>query len=209
MIVLVGLLKQIAQSGFCSLTAMFFLYVVGVFVVAAILHPQEFFDVLHGFLYFLAIPCTSMLLIFYSLANLHVVSWGTREEYKPPSLETSSPKTSTPKKGRKGILSYSKNNNDKNYSSDFTFSFGNMFRCVCCPKPETKQEEILSVIVEKIEDLEYAFRNRDDDDDEDDRSVERDQRQPGNFINRQMSEMPNFSSLDIEGIRCTYMVYYN
>ena len=44
---------------------------------------QEFRCILHGFLYFLAVPSMSMLLIFYSLANLHVVSWGTREAPKP------------------------------------------------------------------------------------------------------------------------------
>ena len=44
---------------------------------------QEFKCILHGFLYFLAVPSMSMLLIFYSLANLHVVSWGTREAPKP------------------------------------------------------------------------------------------------------------------------------
>ena len=44
---------------------------------------QEFRCLLHGFLYFLAVPSMSMLLVFYSLANLHVVSWGTREAPKP------------------------------------------------------------------------------------------------------------------------------
>ena len=42
-------------------------------------HMQEFMCVLHGFMYFLAIPSMSMLLMIYSLGNLHVTSWGTRE----------------------------------------------------------------------------------------------------------------------------------
>lgn len=78
-IVLVGLFKQIVESNFCSMTAGFFLFVVGVFLLAALLHPQEFFNVVYGFFYFLAIPCMSMLLMFYSFGNLNVVSWGTRE----------------------------------------------------------------------------------------------------------------------------------
>lgn len=44
---------------------------------------QEFWCILHGFLYFLAIPSMSMLLMLYSIGNLHVVSWGTRETPKP------------------------------------------------------------------------------------------------------------------------------
>ena len=40
---------------------------------------QEFYCILHGALYFLAVPSMSMLLIIYSICNMHVVSWGTRE----------------------------------------------------------------------------------------------------------------------------------
>ena len=35
--------------------------------------------ILHGVLYFLAVPSMSMLLIFYSVGNMHNVNWGTRE----------------------------------------------------------------------------------------------------------------------------------
>ncbi|XP_041374203.1 chitin synthase chs-2-like [Gigantopelta aegis] len=201
MIVLVGLLKQIAQSGFCSLTAMFFLYVVGIFIIAAMLHPQEFLDVVYGFLYFLAIPCTSMLLVFYSLANLHVVSWGTREEYKPPQLEEKSQVVTNDKKKKKKKAAWlhANHEDDRNYSSDYTFSFGNMLRCVCCPRPDTKQQDLMNVIVEKIEDLEYAFRNPDDDDAVE---SEEDQGQQRYTAGAYKNEMPKFSSLDFEGVRC-------
>ena len=40
---------------------------------------QECVCVLHGFVYFLAIPSMSMLLMIYSLGNLNDVSWGTRD----------------------------------------------------------------------------------------------------------------------------------
>ncbi|XP_076459247.1 chitin synthase chs-1-like isoform X2 [Babylonia areolata] len=83
MLVMVGLLKQAGEFGFCSITTIFVLSVVSIFLLAAIVHPQEFTCILHGFLYFLSVPSMSMLLIFYSLANLHVVSWGTREGPKP------------------------------------------------------------------------------------------------------------------------------
>ena len=47
--------------------------------MAAILHPQEFFCIVPGLLYFLLIPSMYMFMIIYALTNLHVVNWGTRE----------------------------------------------------------------------------------------------------------------------------------
>ena len=40
MLVLVGLLKQAAENGFCSVTTVFLCFVAGVFVLSAFLHPQ-------------------------------------------------------------------------------------------------------------------------------------------------------------------------
>ena len=47
---------------------------------------QEFWCLLHGCLYFLAIPAMSMVLMLYSLGNLHVVTWGTRENKQPTGM---------------------------------------------------------------------------------------------------------------------------
>lgn len=44
---------------------------------------QEFTCIFHGLLYFVSVPSMSLLLVIYSLGNLHVVSWGTREAAKP------------------------------------------------------------------------------------------------------------------------------
>ena len=79
MIVLVGVCIQMSEQGTCSPPFIFFMYVAGTFILAAILHPQEFFCVVHGFTYFLAIPSMYMLLIIYGICNLNEVSWGTRE----------------------------------------------------------------------------------------------------------------------------------
>ncbi|WAR10593.1 CHS2-like protein [Mya arenaria] len=79
MIVIVGLLRQAAEFGICSVTTAFLIFVAGVFVLAAFIHPQEFWCIIHGFLYFLAIPSMSMILMLYALGNLNNVSWGTRE----------------------------------------------------------------------------------------------------------------------------------
>ena len=43
------------------------------------LFVKEFTCLMHGLLYFVAIPSMSMLLFLYSIGNLHNVSWGTRE----------------------------------------------------------------------------------------------------------------------------------
>ena len=43
------------------------------------LAPQEFWCVVPGIIYLLCIPSMYLLLIIYSITNLNVVSWGTRE----------------------------------------------------------------------------------------------------------------------------------
>ena len=52
---------------------------VGSFFIAACLHPQEFWCIVPGIIYLLCIPSMYLLLIIYSITNLNVVSWGTRE----------------------------------------------------------------------------------------------------------------------------------
>ncbi|XP_055339355.1 chitin synthase chs-2-like [Paramacrobiotus metropolitanus] len=79
MAVIVGTAIQINDDGWGSPSAIFLIALVGSFFSAAILHPQEFFCIGHGFLYFLSIPAMYLLLMIYSLCNLNVVSWGTRE----------------------------------------------------------------------------------------------------------------------------------
>lgn len=50
-----------------------------IFLIAAALHPKEFHNLVFGVLYFLWVPSGFLVLVIYSLCNLHVVSWGTRE----------------------------------------------------------------------------------------------------------------------------------
>ncbi|XP_026203077.1 chitin synthase chs-1-like [Anabas testudineus] len=49
------------------------------YLITAILHPQEFGLVVHGLLYVLCIPSAQLLLSIYSMVNMNNVSWGTRE----------------------------------------------------------------------------------------------------------------------------------
>ena len=59
----------------------------GVFILSAILHPQEFLDLLPGLLYYITIPSGYLLLMIYSMVNMNIVSWGTRETTKQAKVE--------------------------------------------------------------------------------------------------------------------------
>ncbi|XP_061164529.1 chitin synthase chs-2-like [Saccostrea echinata] len=154
MVVLVGLLVEAAGAGLCSVTTLFLLFVAGVFVVSALLHPQEFFCVLHGFLYFLSIPSMSMLLMIYSLGNLHVVSWGTRETKvaAPPPQQGNQPTQQNKVQSWLNKLGVG----DNAGTSDYTFSCGNLLRCVCCPHTSASHTEDMRfrAILERLDDIE-------------------------------------------------------
>ncbi|XP_061189192.1 chitin synthase-like [Saccostrea echinata] len=123
MVVLIGLIKEGVESQFCSVTTVFFCFVAGVFVVAALIHPQEFTCIFHGLLYFLAVPSMSMLLILYSLGNMHNINWGTREN-----------KTAA---GQDVVI------RKKNKLEGQTCSIGDWCRCMLCVREiqEESQEE--------------------------------------------------------------------
>ncbi|XP_060948473.1 chitin synthase chs-2-like [Limanda limanda] len=50
-----------------------------IYIITAILHPQEAHLVFYGFLYILCVPSAYLLLTIYSMVNMNNVSWGTRE----------------------------------------------------------------------------------------------------------------------------------
>ncbi|KAI0226978.1 hypothetical protein LSAT2_022567 [Lamellibrachia satsuma] len=77
--VTVGIVVQTAQDTWTSPNAMFIMIVVGIFTLAGFLHPEEFMCLVPGILYFLCIPSGFILLFIYSMVNMNVVSWGTRE----------------------------------------------------------------------------------------------------------------------------------
>lgn len=79
MAVLVGMLMQISEDGFLAPSTIFLFIVAGEIIVAGIVHPQEFLCLLKGPIYYVTIPSMYLLLIIYSVCNLNVVVWGTRE----------------------------------------------------------------------------------------------------------------------------------
>jgi len=79
MMVLVGIILQLSEDGWSSPSSMFLLLTAFTFIFAACLHPQEFWCLPTGLVYYLTVPSMYLLLIIYSVCNLNNVSWGTRE----------------------------------------------------------------------------------------------------------------------------------
>ncbi|XP_052072424.1 chitin synthase chs-2-like [Mytilus californianus] len=124
-IVLIGVTRDAVNEGWCSITTVFLLFVAGIFVITALLHPKELFCLIPGLLYFVAIPSMSMLMFFYSIGNMHVVSWGTRE-YEQVS------------KSNKEIM-----------DSGYFCSFGNFISCMLCADNSYKKEDFLNAEMNK------------------------------------------------------------
>lgn len=77
--VTVGIVVQTSQDSWTSPNAMFIMIITCIFVTAGVLHPEELMCLVPGVLYFLCIPSGFLLLFIYSMVNMNVVSWGTRE----------------------------------------------------------------------------------------------------------------------------------
>ena len=73
----------VKEATIFSPLAISFVTFVLVYVVSALLHPQEAHLIVYGLLYMLAIPSAYLLLAIYSIVNMNNVSWGTRETAAP------------------------------------------------------------------------------------------------------------------------------
>ncbi|ESO82502.1 hypothetical protein LOTGIDRAFT_91642, partial [Lottia gigantea] len=158
MLVVVGLIKQAADNGFCSVSTIFLVAVCGLFFITSLLHPQEFTCILHGFLYFLSIPSMSMLLMIYSLGNLHVVSWGTRESPKPVTSETGQ----QIKKKFSNPLVRIWNNFSGSSDAQGMSSLGGLFNCTCCSTTEIHQnDEKINQVMDRLDAMEENKKHQD------------------------------------------------
>lgn len=139
-----------------SPSTIFFVLMISIFTVAAILHPREFSCFLSFPIYLLCIPSMYLLLTLYSLINLNVVSWGTRESASPQSPSPPSKTGSCPGKqqeaGKSGNNSKHKsgegnpfqllhlnntihaahNSTKSSLAASISLSFGNLFQCLFC-----------------------------------------------------------------------------
>ncbi|XP_041836604.1 chitin synthase 1 [Melanotaenia boesemani] len=73
---------MVMQGTFLTPTGLFLVSMTVMYLVTAILHPQEFGMIIYGLMYFICIPSGYLLLTIYSLVNMDNVSWGTRESNK-------------------------------------------------------------------------------------------------------------------------------
>ncbi|XP_071149954.1 chitin synthase chs-2-like [Mytilus edulis] len=146
MIVMIGVVKDAIEEGLCSMTTIFIIFVAGVFVVSALIHPKEFFCIIPGLLYFVAIPSMSMLMFLYSIGNLHIVSWGTRET-KETTDNTKPDKKFKPEKEEKGYFC----------------SLGKFFSCMFCPTNDYNKDDFLySNMMNEVRDVREIMKDKEE-----------------------------------------------
>lgn len=75
-------------------SSMFVIIMALIYIITAIMHPQECRLVFYGLLYILCIPSAYLLLTIYSMVNMNNVSWGTRET-KPAGGAAAKPTATT------------------------------------------------------------------------------------------------------------------
>uniref|UniRef100_A0A8C2WT54 chitin synthase n=1 Tax=Cyclopterus lumpus TaxID=8103 RepID=A0A8C2WT54_CYCLU len=73
---------MVIQGTFLTPTGLFLVSMAIMYSVTAILHPEEWGMIIYGLMYFICIPSGYLLLTIYSLVNMHIVTWGTRESNK-------------------------------------------------------------------------------------------------------------------------------
>lgn len=78
-VVLVGIIQTIVTDYLLNPSLLFIVIVSGCFVFAGIIHLYEFTTLVHGVLFYLCVPAGYLVLTIYSICNMHIVSWGTRE----------------------------------------------------------------------------------------------------------------------------------
>lgn len=149
MAVIVGTALQLGEDGIGSPSAIFLISLSGSFFIAATLHPQEFWCIVPGLIYLLCIPSMYLLLIIYSITNLNVVSWGTREvavkKTKKELAEERKVAESANKKAKKdgvwGLLLRGQQADQGEEEGGVDFSLGNVLRIMLfTQKKENSQE---------------------------------------------------------------------
>ena len=82
-VVLIGIMLQIAEDGWLAPSTLLFFVVAGQMIIAGLLHPREVSCLICGIIYYITVPSMYMLLIIFSVFNIHNVTWGTRDSKAP------------------------------------------------------------------------------------------------------------------------------
>ncbi|CAH1795257.1 unnamed protein product [Owenia fusiformis] len=153
MAVFVGILIQITQDSIFSPNAIFIIGMAIIFTVAGLLHPQEILCLPPGLLYYITIPSAYILLVVYSMCNLNIVSWGTREVAKTKSekereakqKKVEKVKETTVMDGVMGMIAL---------PSDDTACCGIRQCCKCCDNTQAlQQQQLMTQIMIKLENM--------------------------------------------------------
>ncbi|XP_030597626.1 chitin synthase chs-2-like [Archocentrus centrarchus] len=86
--------SMIKEQTILTPSSIFVIAMALIYIITAVMHPQEFPLLFYGFLYILCIPSAYLLLTIYSMVNMNNVSWGTRET--KPAAGTAPPPTTIP-----------------------------------------------------------------------------------------------------------------
>ena len=160
MAVIVGTALQLGEDGLGSPSAIFLISLSGSFFIAALLHPQEFWCVVPGLMYLLCIPAMYLLLTIYSITNLHVVSWGTREvavkkskkELEEEKKQAAVQQKKAKKEGLWGLLLNGSDNDEEEGGVDI--AIGNVLRLMMFThKKESQERDQLVRIAESLDQL--------------------------------------------------------
>lgn len=160
MAVLVGIMLQINEDGPLAPSSLFFFVVAGEMIIAAFLHPQEFGCLPAGVVYYVTVPSMYLLLIVYSIFNLNVVSWGTREvAQKKTKLEMEKEKIAAEEEKKKAkkkpfwnFIQREKSAEEEEGSLEF--SLAGLFKCMLCTHTKGGEEKVqLMRIADSLEKL--------------------------------------------------------
>merc|ERR1712223_1223514 len=162
MAVIVGTSLQLGEDGLGSPSAIFLISLSGSFFIAACLHPQEFWCIVPGLIYLLCIPSMYLLLTIYSITNLNVVSWGTREVAQKKSKKelaeekkaAAAIQTKAKKEGVWGLLQNG-GGNMENEEGGIDFALGDVLRILLftSKKDTSTEREQLVRIADSLDSL--------------------------------------------------------
>ena len=156
MAVVVGTAVQVVEDTILSPNAIFLFMLVGIFILSAVFHPQEFICLLPGALYMLALPSAYVLLMIYAMCNLNIVSWGTRET---SSLEKRAQQQNWQQGNHKqegGFYNWMHKQEDE---STCCGQFFKSIRRCCGAGGNDVNTEILRQVIEKLDKVEAGMRS--------------------------------------------------
>ncbi|XP_046403163.1 chitin synthase chs-2 isoform X1 [Ischnura elegans] len=162
MAVIVGTALQLGEDGIGSPSAIFLIALSGSFFIAACLHPQEFWCIVPGIIYLLSIPSMYLLLILYSIINLNVVSWGTREvqtkktkkEMEQDKKDAEEAKKKAKQNSLLGFLNNVGGGNGGEEEGSIEISLAGLFKLLICTHPDNQKAEEKQQLVRIADSLE-------------------------------------------------------